>query len=123
MQLIDNPIIKYSFTTRAVPLEEMATVAPMYDPPRIGDLLLAEVQHLGRHTRMEVRTGVTMNLFPGDRIVGAFGNRYATDQYEGTCRRSRSRRAISFRSAASAARSLPSTPPWSILRGCAFWAW
>jgi hypothetical protein len=83
MQLIDNPNIKYSFTTRAVPLEEMARVTPMYDPPRIGDLVLAEVLALGRHNRMEVRTGVTMDLFPGDHIVGAFGNRYATDQYEG----------------------------------------
>jgi hypothetical protein len=83
MLLIDNPIIKYAFTTRAVPLEEMASVVPMYAPPRTGDLLLAEVQDLGRHYRMEVRTGVTMHLFPGDHIVGAFGNRYATDQYEG----------------------------------------
>jgi hypothetical protein len=83
MQLIDNPTIKYGFTTRAVPLEEMARVVPMYDPPRIGDLVLAEVQDLGRHTKMEIRTGVTMHLFPGDHIVGAFGNRYATDQYEG----------------------------------------
>jgi hypothetical protein len=83
MQLIDNPIIKYSFTTRAVPLEEMARVTPMSVSPRIGDLVLAEVQDLGRHTRMEIRTGVTMDLFPGDYIVGAFGNRYATDQYEG----------------------------------------
>ena len=83
MQLPDNSIIKYGFTTRAVPLEEMARVTPMYAPPRIGDLVLAEVQHLGRHYRMEVRTGHTMALFPGDHIVGAFGNRYATDQYEG----------------------------------------
>jgi hypothetical protein len=83
MQLIDNPNIKYSFTTRAVPLDEMAKVTPMYAQPRIGDLVLAEVQDLGRHNRMEVRTGVTMALFPGDHIVGAFGNRYATDQYEG----------------------------------------
>src|SRR5215204_122454 len=83
MQLIDYPFIKYGFTTRAVPLEEMAKVVPMYAPPRIGDLLLAEVVDLGRHTRMEIRTGLTMHLFPGDHIVGAFGNRYATDQYEG----------------------------------------
>ena len=83
MQLIDYPIIKYGFTTRAVPLEEMARIVPMYAPPRIGDLILAEVQDIGRHTRMEIRTGHTMALFPGDHIVGAFGNRYATDQYEG----------------------------------------
>src|SRR5215217_5114349 len=83
MQLIDYPFIKYGFTTRAVPLEEMAKVVPMYAPPRFGDLLLAEVLNLGRHTKMEIRTGHTMALFPGDHIVGAFGNRYATDQYEG----------------------------------------
>src|SRR5215208_3771800 len=83
MQLIDYPFIKYGFTTRAVPLEEMARVVPMYAPPRFGDLLLAEVLNLGRHYRMEIRTGHTMALFPGDHIVGAFGNRYATDQYEG----------------------------------------
>jgi hypothetical protein len=82
MQLIDNSNIKYGFTTRAVPLKEMAKVTPMYAPPRIGDLVLAEVQDLGRHNRMEIRTGLTMSLFPGDYIVGAFGNRYATDQYE-----------------------------------------
>jgi hypothetical protein len=83
MQLIDYPIIKYGFTTRAVPLDEMARVVPMHAPPRIGDLILAEVLDLGRHYRMEIRTGLTMDLFPGDHIVGAFGNRYATDQYEG----------------------------------------
>jgi hypothetical protein len=83
VQLIDNPNIKYSFTTRAIPLDEMASVVPMYAPPRIGDLLLAEVLELGRNTRIEIRTGVTMSMFPGDHIVGAFGNRYATDQYEG----------------------------------------
>jgi hypothetical protein len=83
MQLIDNPNIKYSFTTRAIPLDEMASVTPMYDPPRIGDLVLAEVLKLGRNYRIEVRTGVMMYMFPGDHIVCAFGNRYATDQYEG----------------------------------------
>jgi hypothetical protein len=83
MQLFDNPIIKFGFTTRAVPLDEMAGVVPMYAPPRTGDLLFAEVLDLGRHYRMEVRSGLTMHLFPGDLIVGAFGNRYATDQYEG----------------------------------------
>jgi hypothetical protein len=83
MQLIDSPNIKYSFTTRAIPLEEMARVTPMYAPPRIGDLVLAEVLELGRNTRIEIRSGVMMSMFPGDHIVCAFGNRYATDQYEG----------------------------------------
>ena len=83
MQLFDNPIIKFGFTTRAVPLAVMAGAVPMHAQPRSADLLLAEVLDLGRHYRMEVRSGLTMDLFPGDLIVGAFGNRYATDQYEG----------------------------------------
>ena len=45
------------------PPEEMAKVVPMYAPPSIGDLVLAEAQDIGRHTRMEIRTGVTMYLF------------------------------------------------------------
>ena len=82
MRLIDNPTIKYGFATRAVPLEEMAKVVPMYAPPSIGDLVLAEAQDIGRHTRMEIRTGVTMYLFPGDHIVVRSATA-ATDQYEG----------------------------------------
>ena len=49
VRLIDYPIIKYGFATRAVPLDEMAKAVPLYAPPRIGDLVLAEVQDIGRH--------------------------------------------------------------------------
>ena len=38
MQLIDNPNVKYSFTTRAVPLEEMAGVVPMMWGPPASDV-------------------------------------------------------------------------------------
>jgi len=61
----------------------MACVVPRTHAPQIGDLVVAEVLQLGRHTTIETRSGVVLHLFPGDRIVGAFGNRYATDQYEG----------------------------------------
>jgi hypothetical protein len=46
-------------------------------------MVVAEVLSVGKNKTLEVRSGVTMYLFEGDRIVGTFGHRYATDQYEG----------------------------------------
>lgn len=83
MNLFDDPTVKHGFATRAVPSAEMAGVVPMSRPPRIGDMVMAEVLSVGKNKTLEVRDGVTMYLFEGDRIVGAFGHRYATDQYEG----------------------------------------
>jgi hypothetical protein len=83
MSSLDHANLKHSYTTRAVPLEAMATLAPLSEPPRIGQLVVAEVTSLGKHTTLEGRDGLTGAIFPGDWIVGAFGNRYATDQFEG----------------------------------------
>jgi hypothetical protein len=52
-------------------------------PPEVGDLALAEVTKLGAHTRLEGREGQRLILYPGDRVVGVFGHRYAPDQFEG----------------------------------------
>ncbi len=79
----EDPTTKYAFTTRAVPLEAFAGLAGMRRAPRVGDLVMAEVLEIGKNKKLEVRRGVTMDIFPGDCIVGAFGNRYATDQFEG----------------------------------------
>lgn len=76
-----NP--KYSFTTHVVPTAAMHSVRPLIQTPRIGDLVLTEVVSLGRHTAIENHDGARIDIFPGDYLVGAFGNRYATDQYEG----------------------------------------
>jgi hypothetical protein len=75
--------VKLGFATRAVPPAEMAGLVPLSRAPRIGDLVLAEVLSVGKNKTLEVHAGVSMYLFPGDLIVGAFGNRYATDQFEG----------------------------------------
>lgn len=67
-----------------MPLEEMVGVASVSGAaPRMGDLMLAEVLSIGKNKTLEDRKGRSMYLFPGDKVVGAFGNRYATDQYEG----------------------------------------
>jgi hypothetical protein len=61
----------------------MVSVVPIVKRPRIGQVVVAEILHVGRNAQLEDRSGLTWRIFAGDRIVGAFGNRYATDQYEG----------------------------------------
>ncbi len=47
-----------------------------------GDVALFEVIELGKHTQIQT-SGRNMALLPGDQILGAFGARYATNQFEG----------------------------------------
>jgi len=82
LELFDDPTIKCGYATRAVPLSEMAGLVPATHAPRVGDLVLAEVLNVGKNKTIEDRDGVTLHLFEGDRIMGSFGHRYATDQYE-----------------------------------------
>lgn len=81
--MFDYTSVKHSFTTHRVPLSAMVGLAPINHKPQIGQLVVAEVLSLGQHIRIENRSGAVVNIFPGDQIVGAFGNRYATDQFEG----------------------------------------
>jgi hypothetical protein len=80
---IDLRQVKRTYTTHIVPEEACVGYITPSDSPRIGDLLLAEVISVGKHAAIETINGFTLNIFPGDLIIGAFGNRYATDQYEG----------------------------------------
>ena len=82
MYILDPTRLKLTFTTHAAPLAAMAAAAPVSQDPGIGDLIIAEVTQLRRHSAVENRDGARINIYPGDLIVGAFGNRYATDQYE-----------------------------------------
>lgn len=50
--------------------------------PRAGDLLLARVDRLGKHTNLELLDGRKSALFCGDEIVVAYAPRYAPDQFE-----------------------------------------
>ena len=50
--------------------------------PRAGDLVLARVDVLGHHRGLQLWSGRRKNLFPGDEIVVAYGNRYAPNQFE-----------------------------------------
>lgn len=73
---------KRAFTTRRVPQEDLLTLVSGPLRPRSGDLVLAEVTRLGNHRRLEMTNGRRSNLYLGDEVVVAYGNRYATDQFE-----------------------------------------
>ncbi|WP_284123976.1 DUF1611 domain-containing protein [Parerythrobacter aestuarii] len=50
--------------------------------PAAGDLVLARVVSIGHHTKLESPEGRRQQMYPGDEIVVAYGNRYAPDQFE-----------------------------------------
>lgn len=76
---------KKAYTTRyAVAAVERATellTGPAVRP-RSGDLVLARVEEIGQHKRLEGPQRQRQALFTGDEIVVAYGNRYAPDQFE-----------------------------------------
>ena len=73
---------KRAFSTRNVPAEVMRTLITGDIAPRAGDLVLARVDRLRQHPRLELPSGRRAMLFPGDHILVCYGNRYAPDQYE-----------------------------------------
>jgi len=84
MQRIKLDQFKRTYSTHLAPDQALAGYTQPTAAPRIGDVLAAEVLSLGKHSTIENANGMIMNIFPGDRIIGAFGHRYATDQFEGS---------------------------------------
>ena len=76
------PAIKRAFTTRNVPESAMQTLLTGNLEPKAGDLMLARVDRLRQHLRVELPNGRYSKLFVGDHIVVCYGNRYAADQFE-----------------------------------------
>ncbi len=48
-----------------------------------GDLAIFEILELGKHENAQMADGRNRSIFPGDQIVAAFADRYATSQFEG----------------------------------------
>ncbi|HEX4872783.1 MAG TPA: hypothetical protein VFV27_10745 [Nevskiaceae bacterium] len=71
-----------AFSTRRVPRERLRQLLPGPAHPQAGDLLLAEVTALGQHRNVELCSGRKAGLAVGDRLILAYGNRYAPDQFE-----------------------------------------
>jgi hypothetical protein len=54
--------------------------------PEVGDVAIVEVEKIGHHGRIDTGDGGRLRLYKGDRLACVFGNRYATDVYEGRVR-------------------------------------
>jgi hypothetical protein len=73
---------KSTWVTRRVPVNFPLHWGPV-GQPTVGDLLLCELIVPSLHGRVETGSGGRSKLYPGDRIVCALGNRYATALLEG----------------------------------------
>lgn len=73
---------KRAFTTRRVPDSDMAMLLCGDHVPVTGDLVLATVQEIGKHRKIEKPNGRRALMLPGDEIIVCYGNRYAPDQFE-----------------------------------------
>ncbi|MEM6270862.1 MAG: hypothetical protein AAF998_15580 [Bacteroidota bacterium] len=51
--------------------------------PRAGDVAIFRVLEIGKHKAIQGDTGKNRYIFPGDLIMATFGNRYASNQFEG----------------------------------------
>lgn len=74
---------KWSYVTRNVDPAAIQAAEVLRDHvPQAGDLILAQVERIAQHTRIQLSSGRRSQLFPGDHVVVAYGNRYAPDQFE-----------------------------------------
>ncbi|MER9849352.1 hypothetical protein NKJ55_18815 [Mesorhizobium sp. M0106] len=73
---------KRAFATRRVAASHMRTLVTGPIQPVAGDLVLARVDELGNHSRLELICGRKAIMFRGDEIILCYGNRYAPDQFE-----------------------------------------
>lgn len=79
-KLLENA--KKSFSTRRVnDTDATALIVDDYRP-RPGDLVLATVDCLGQHTGVQLRHGRRARIYPGEKVLLAYGSRYAPDQFE-----------------------------------------
>ncbi len=82
----DLPVsaIRWSWACRVTNLDQVKLLSrEEAGAPKPGHLALVRVEEIGSHERITTRDNERLRLYPGDLIVGAFGNRYATDAYEG----------------------------------------
>ena len=70
-----------AFATRIADLG-LAASLDLDARPAAGDLCLVRVTRLGQHRHVELVSGRRAALAVGDELIVAFGNRYASDQFE-----------------------------------------
>lgn len=71
--IISKDITAYQLNTAIIHTHQM----------QAGDLAVFEIIELGKHENAQMADNRNRSIFPGDRIVAAFADRYATAQFEG----------------------------------------
>lgn len=75
-----------SSALRRVREDRVRLLARRSAPPSAGQIVVARVEKIGKNARLELPNGRAKTLHPGDTFAGVFGNRYATNQFEGYAR-------------------------------------
>ncbi|MGH7961640.1 MAG: DUF1611 domain-containing protein [Candidatus Binatia bacterium] len=76
--------VRWTWACRILDRPESYTLdAHAADDPHAGDLALVRVTGIGNHSRMVTADNKKLRIYVGDLLVGVFGNRYATDAFEG----------------------------------------
>ncbi len=52
-------------------------------PPGVGDVAVVAVEEIGYHHHLDTADARRFRIYEGDHLLCVFGNRYATDVYEG----------------------------------------
>src|SRR5437868_6448740 len=68
--------VRRPYAVRRVPEDRLVQVLPYPVNPKVGDIVLAAVESIGKNTTLELTDGRRCTLHPGDSIVAVFGNRY-----------------------------------------------
>jgi hypothetical protein len=72
----------WSFMTRRVDQNIAVRLLTQDAIPQAGDVVLARIDALGHHANLHLPSGRKRHLFVGDEVVVAYGNRYASSQFE-----------------------------------------
>ena len=80
-----NTRIKKSIICKDIDLNQFSInkEKTLYYIPKVGDVAVFEVISIGKHKQIQADSKLNVLILPGDLIMGAFGTRYATAQFEG----------------------------------------
>jgi dethiobiotin synthetase len=71
-----------SFATRRVDFDSVRYLITNAGKPEPSQVILARVDAIGQHARLELPDGRRSKFYEGDEIIVAYGARYAPDQFE-----------------------------------------
>jgi hypothetical protein len=75
--------VRVPYALRRLPEASLACLLPCPKSPRLGDIILARLEQIGKNRRLELVNGRAATLHEGDLLAVVYGNRYATHQFEG----------------------------------------